>query len=209
MRTIFAFISVCLMSIVAFVAMADPGPRENASHGNADGAEKAAEAKPYLRSPGTGVDAPDQVEAGFIDQHRIELLLDAIVIWISSNFELPAIFEHPRIRLASDATLTAMRYGNGGLVGEQQVVALYDDDGGTIYLAESWTSRSAADLSVLVHEMVHHLQAVSGQIYSCAGQREELAYLAQEQWLQQIGHSLQQEFGVDALTIRVIAYCMH
>ena len=40
-----------------------------------------------------------------------------------------------------------------------ETVAVYDDATRTIYLAEGWSGATRAELSVLVHEMVHHLQS--------------------------------------------------
>jgi hypothetical protein len=40
----------------------------------------------------------------------------------------------------------------------REAVAVYDDLTKTIFLPHSWKGETPADLSVLVHEMVHHLQ---------------------------------------------------
>ena len=145
---------------------------------------------------------------GVIELGRIALLLDAIVIWISSNFDLPADFNHPEIRIVSQRALAQMRYGESGIDAGRNLIAIYSDDHSTVYISESWSSRSATDLSVLVHEVVHHLQHVGDRIYSCAGEREKLAHEAQEKWLHQFGRSLQQDFGLDRLTLMVAEACM-
>jgi hypothetical protein len=41
---------------------------------------------------------------------------------------------------------------------ERDTVAIYVDPERTIYLSNEWTGSGIAYLSVLVHEMVHHLQ---------------------------------------------------
>ena len=61
------------------------------------------------------------------------------------------------------------------------VVAVYDND--IIYLSDGWRGGSPADQSVLIHEMVHHLQKHAQLRYGCPQEREKLAYQAQERWL--------------------------
>ena len=54
----------------------------------------------------------------------------------------------------------------------REVVAVYHDATRTIFLSDAWTGASPADLSVLVHEMVHHLQNLAGLRYECPAARE-------------------------------------
>jgi hypothetical protein len=75
-------------------------------------------------------------------------------------------------------------------------------------LPEGWTGKTPAELSVLVHEMVHHLQNVSGQKFECPAAREKPAYLAQDKWLKQFDQTLEQDFEVDLFTIVVKSACI-
>jgi hypothetical protein len=119
--------------------------------------------------------------------------------------------------------LAAMRYG--GLIARRHaesteldpsttlnlardLVAVYHDARRTIFLPEGWTGESPAELSVLVHEMVHHLQNVGAVKYECAAAREKPAYLAQNRWLQQFGQNLETTFEVDLFTVVVKSTCM-
>ena len=90
---------------------------------------------------------------------------------------------------------------------EREVVALYNDDTKTVYLPDGWTGHTPAELSVLVHEMVHHFQNIAGIRYECPMGREKLAYLAQSQWLSLSGLTLESEFGIDAMTVLVNTTC--
>jgi hypothetical protein len=92
---------------------------------------------------------------------------------------------------------------SGGL----KVFSIYDDASKTIFLREGWTGSSAAELSVLVHEMVHHLQNVGKLKFDCPAAREKLAYEAQEQWLRLFGRDLSRDFDVDQLTRWLITQC--
>ncbi len=136
-------------------------------------------------------------------------LLDAIVLWLAANFDLPAPAETPDLVSLPDAELVAMRFGSGATVPSGVVVALYDDASRTIYLSEDWTGRTPAELSVLVHEMVHHLQSAADLRFACPGQREALAYHAQDAWLALFGENLESAFGIDAATLLVGTVCTH
>jgi hypothetical protein len=101
-------------------------------------------------------------------------LLTAIVTWISANFALPPDYDHPQLKLVPAVEITFLRYqaftpaqrrdvlksladNTGGSHG-REAGAVYDDRTRTIFLPDTWTGETPADLSVLVHEMVHHLQ---------------------------------------------------
>src|SRR5262245_12235420 len=109
----------------------------------------------------------------------MKILITLIIAWLSSNFDLPATYEHPSVQLVSSQHLVAMRYGAIASAGGSQPLALYHDSSRTIYLSDNWTGATPAELSVLVHEVVHHLQNVGKLTYQCAAAREALAYAAQ------------------------------
>jgi len=149
--------------------------------------------------------------------------LDAIARWISANYDLPYAAEMPRIELVQPAQIHRLRYNallprqSQAIGGEhstplpeiqREVVAVYDDTSRTIYLPAGWTGASVAERSVLVHEMVHHLQNLAGRRYDCGGAREKTAYLAQRQWLAERGLDLETEFQVDLFTIVALSACM-
>ncbi|WP_230787138.1 DUF6647 family protein [Aurantimonas coralicida] len=136
-------------------------------------------------------------------------LLDAITLWLTANFDLPSEAETPALVTAPEAELVAMRYGPRATVEPGVVAAVYDDARRTIYLSESWTGQTPAELSVLVHEMVHHLQAAADMRFACPGEREAVAYHAQNAWLGLFGESLESAFGIDATTLLVSTTCTH
>ena len=153
----------------------------------------------------------------------VQARLTEIAAWLSTNFDLPAIQDQPRVEFVPPMKLASMRYG--GILPEQwredsvngatmhaaqarEVVAVYHDATRTIFLSDAWTGASPADLSVLVHEMVHHLQNLAGLRYECPAAREKLAYLAQDQWLKLHGLDLEQEFELDKFTIMISSACL-
>jgi hypothetical protein len=147
--------------------------------------------------------------------------LDEIMRWITERFDLPESGERPVIVFENPADLARMR--NGGLATHPStqkapnaehrsrrgdVLAVYNDAKRIIHLSDDWTGANDTDMSVLVHEMVHHLQNMAGLKYICASGREDIAYQAQQAWLRQFDKSLESEFGLDAFTLFVRSRCM-
>jgi len=136
-------------------------------------------------------------------------LLDTISLWLVANFDLPVSAEPPNLVSVSDVDLVAMRYGPGSTVAPGTVVAVYDDVAHIIYLSEGWTGRTPAELSVLVHEMVHHLQKVGDMRFACPAERETVAYHAQDEWLGLFGESLQSAFGIGPAMLLIGTVCTY
>ena len=155
----------------------------------------------------------------------MQALLTVIVTWLSINFGLPAAYDHPQVEFASAAKMVEVRYsrlakgrpdrvaaeaGHSAPAGlGHDIQAVYDDRSRTIYLPDGWTGATPADVSVLVHELVHHLQNVGGLKYACSEAREEPAYRAQARWLELFDTNLADEFELDAMTILVRTNCMY
>jgi Zn-dependent membrane protease YugP len=138
----------------------------------------------------------------------MDAFLTAIVVWLSANFDLPATFNHPKVERVTATQMATLRYGDTeNKKGSRQLVAFYNTQKQIIYISDAWTGRTPADLSVVVHEMVHHLQRAARQTYECPAAREKLAFQAQNKWLAQFGRSLESEFQIDRLTILVTTSC--
>lgn len=146
-------------------------------------------------------------------------LLTAIALWLSANFDLPSLSEQPKVELVSQARIMTIRHQAFGMEKRQDIaatppisdprdtVAIYDDSNRIIYLPLTWTGSTAAELSMLVHEMVHHLQNIADIKYECPAAREELAYLAQDKWLGLFGQDIEHAFGIDKFTLKVSTSC--
>jgi hypothetical protein len=81
-------------------------------------------------------------------------LLAAIETWLSIEFDLPVLRNHPRIELVPPAEIAALRYrgrfphagteralnGQSSALAERDTVAVYSDSTRTIYLADDWTA---------------------------------------------------------------------
>jgi hypothetical protein len=148
-------------------------------------------------------------------------LLTVLATWLSINFGLPAIENHPQIEMVQPVRMVALRYrglaparapttssdDDAPLGAATNIVALYDDARKVIYLPHGWRG-SPAELSVLVHELVHHLQNEASMKFACPAEREKLAYDAQAKWLALFGTTLEAEFEIDPLSLLVRTNCL-
>ena len=153
----------------------------------------------------------------------MQALLTALVTWLSINYGLPATDNLPDVRFVPPMEIAFVHYEAFTTESQQRVkafyaiqpadekrreiVSAYDTRRKTILLPEGWSARTPAELSMLVHETVHHLQNVAGLHYACPEEREALAYEAQEKWLGEFGTSLAEQFAVDKLTLLVSTHC--
>ena len=151
-----------------------------------------------------------------------QALLTAMETWVSSQFDLPAIHEHPRTEFAPPAKIASLRFtdllsdpgaqvepNNRASSAQHDTIAVYYDATRTIYLPEGWSGSTPAELSVLVHEMVHHFQNMLGLKHECPQEREKLAYIAQDRWLSQFGHNLADDFALDPFSLFVKTTCFY
>lgn len=139
-------------------------------------------------------------------------LLRDIMSWLSQNFDLPATAQLPTIAFTTPARMAALRYPalldrHERSVAGSDTVAVYEAATGTIHLPQGWRGATPAEMSVLVHEVVHHLQHAAKLPFACPQEREKLAYRAQERWLQRFDRSLSSEFGTDGFTLLVRTSC--
>jgi len=178
--------------------------------------------KAAMTTPATSVwDIHNQAHLEFLPVQQIDdQSLTAMETWVSRQLDLPAIHEHPTIGFASPAKIASLRFtgllsdpgaqlapNDRASSAQQDTIAIYYDAARTIYLPEGWTGGTPAELSVLVHEVVHHFQNVLSLKYECPQEREKLAYIAQDRWLALFGHSLEGDFHMDAFSLLVKTRC--
>lgn len=150
-------------------------------------------------------------------------LLIAIAVWLSASFGLPQTNVMPEVEFVPSAEMTTLRYrafmadapkGATPAImqmhpSQRQVLSVYDDAARTIYPLQGWTGRTPADLSILVHEMVHHIQNMAGQRFECVQAREKMALEAQDRWLAMFGRSLEKDFDIDPFTQLASRLCVY
>ena len=156
--------------------------------------------------------APDPIAYGDPDVMAGQLIM-SLTRWLAEAYDLPRIDQLPAIEFLPPDKLIEVRkealarWPRAYQPEPIELVAIYRDDVQTIYLPEHWRGRSPSEVSILVHELVHHLQNAGELKYPCAQSREKLAYQAQEDWLAIFGDDLQNAFGINALTLLMRTNC--
>jgi hypothetical protein len=105
--------------------------------------------------------------------------------WIIQRTGWPAVGVPP-IKITSFAHLRELSH----LPSDAEWVrpaALYLKSEHLIYLADSWNKDDLVDRSILVHELVHHLEIEDHIQFACWGRYEAQAYELQIQWLRTQG----------------------
>lgn len=107
----------------------------------------------------------------------MDILLAILIEWLALNANID-ISSSPEVVVMSSEAL-AVKYG-------APVHALYSHEEATIYLSSDVDLHSIQGASVLLHELVHHYQNVSGAMdgYSCIRESERLAYQTQRLYLE-------------------------
>ena len=90
--------------------------------------------------------------------NRRRAFLDALVVWLSKNFDLSVRFEHPAIKFVPAEAIVAIRYSaflndpTKVAAVQGDVVSVYNMETHTIYLRDDWQGVTPAEVSVFVHE---------------------------------------------------------
>lgn len=133
-------------------------------------------------------------------------LLTGLLAWIALQIggEPPAA---PDVQFWPQQVLAESFYGNEPPA-DARLCGLYHAASRTIYLPEEWRAEVLVDRASLLHELVHHVQAVRAMPYPCAAARERLAYQLQMKWLRENGvadpYAL---INIDEFTIAIHSIC--
>jgi hypothetical protein len=102
--------------------------------------------------------------------------------WVVAHTSYKAA-EPPRVLFLDQATINYIYYGQAKIRGDG-VLAAYND-GGLMFLPTTFTL--GRDDYLLVHEIVHHLQAHSDADFKCRAEREKEAYETQIKFVDETG----------------------
>ena len=91
----------------------------------------------------------------------------------------------PSIRLGSNEQLITLYFGSGFEPNGIEMHSLYSRKSHVIYLRNTWKSATIVDRSLLLHELVHHLQLLNGMKVACPEEYEAQAYHLQIEWLRE------------------------
>lgn len=131
-------------------------------------------------------------------------LAESLIEWIVANTELLS-HDRPDIRFVT-AEWMAERLDQKSMMAAPR--ALYGLSTHILYLPIQWSPSDIGDQSILLHELVHHLQSINETPVSCPAQYNGLAYQVQIAWLIEQGVSAPYEFlGINPTDIFVQSLC--
>jgi len=201
-------VRITLIAATVAVGVVSLTPVWTAARQHASSVEQAL--RVVIPLPGTELVVEPGVTVA-IRGSRGRKLLRSLAQWLSQEIGLPAMRDLPGVQFSSSkrmAILRARDTASDRMAGSHaEVLAVYDDRARVIYLPDGWTGSTPAELSVLVHELVHHIQNEADLKFACPQEREQAAYEAQGRWLRLFGHDLETDFELDGFTLLVRTNC--
>ncbi|MEX1236066.1 MAG: DUF6647 family protein [Roseovarius sp.] len=111
-------------------------------------------------------------------------LVSSLDDWLDVQSDWPRREKAPDVRFVSLRKAETRRGATASLQ-KGRLRGLYDPDRAEILLTTPWDPGDAQDVSVLLHELVHHRQAPHP--WYCPAAQELPAYRLQDAWLQEQG----------------------
>ena len=147
-------------------------------------------------------------------------IITALMLWISTQTGWP-IPDHPNITYIQNGKEFFLLSHDCDKKPDQKICLDYDGDESnilalynhltkTIYLNKDFWIASVKVQSILLHELVHHMQYYrdyKGYSMMCKGLIEKEAYDLQEEWLEKRGLTLEDTIQLGALFRHVITQC--
>jgi len=131
--------------------------------------------------------ARGQVAAGPAPETALDArqaMADADVHWIAGKTGWTTI-SVPRIETRSTRDLALMFFGSAEGYEGVRPLALYARDQHILFLADELSLENLLDQSILLHELVHHMQVGNNAEFDCREETERQAYRLQVEWLRE------------------------
>lgn len=113
-------------------------------------------------------------------------IVGKLIAWVNAKTGWRA-HAAPVICFVPDARLSKMLAARNGRGKAVHIGALYSRRDDTIYLPTEWGSDDLRDRATLLHELIHHLQAINKVEVSCPNVYEFQAYSLTIDWLREQG----------------------
>jgi Domain of unknown function (DUF6647) len=107
-----------------------------------------------------------------------------LMAWIGARTEW-VVQEPPSICYVTNAQLEEMADGKEKESKHLTINALYAPKSHVVYLSENWNPGDLRDRSLLLHELVHHLQTLNHVEAPCLAKNELQAFQLQLAWLRE------------------------
>ena len=139
-----------------------------------------------IGSPGESRRSSEAFQQGSASAEIASDAVRSYINWIVQQTGWP-VADIPPIKITTFGQMSDMLLGAFGGVEGIRPAALYSKSEHLIYLADSWNKDDLLDQSILVHELVHHLQIENRIQFECWGRYEAQAYELQAKWLRTQG----------------------
>ena len=135
-------------------------------------------------------------------------LMRGLMAWAAPLTGLPVPPSLPKVVYRDKCALQAIVYGGNVPCEDGHAVAAYHD--GVMFLTEGWQPDTAAGVSVLLHELVHHMQHEAGVAETpCRAEAlEKPAYAAEWAFLRAAGLDPFKAMGTNELALFFFITCM-
>lgn len=109
-------------------------------------------------------------------------IITALMIWLGANTHFDTNHDIPAVIFLPQDELNSM-YFSEQHDDTSTLHGFYNRDMDTIFLPDTWDRRSAWDMGVLLHEMIHYLQDMNEEKFMCNQQMERDAWPIQQDYL--------------------------
>lgn len=143
----------------------------------------------------------------------MDVLLTALMLWAANYTGLPVPETPPTVKYVDSCKIHLTAFPDGDCAEDHlRATAIYDD--GTMWLPDNvnWANPSLFQVSILLHEVVHHIQFEAGHTIDstpCPGRDlERPAYAAQAAFLSAAGvEDPLKMMGLNGLTLHFLTSC--
>ncbi len=135
---------------------------------------------------------------------RVTREIGPLLEWIAARTGWP-LHDAPPVKFVPRKELVKMF---GGTADGFHVEALYSDRDHSIYLADGWKPDNLRRRSILLHELVHHLQYLNHVRVTCESEHELQAFKLQFAWLGERGVVDPPDYlGIDPFLLLMLGKC--
>lgn len=107
--------------------------------------------------------------------------------WVEHKMGVSHSYPPPAVVISQQALEHGGHFHKDLARHDETIVGLYVP-GAVVLSPDVWNPYSKPAVSYLIHEIVHHIQFMSGRRFACEDEREIEAYRLQNAWLAELGH---------------------
>ena len=130
-------------------------------------------------------------------------LLVSLMLWIGANTNYNVDLSLPEV-IRMDRAPLEYQYFQGKVPKYSDIHGFYNLKDKKIYIREEYSIDHAWAQGLLLHELLHYVQDMSGEVFQCVAQMEKNVWPLQQKYLKEV-HNYDWEY--DPLWFIVISTC--